>query len=86
MSGSEEVVVSLAKGRWEVIAMQLRTMHSGTECRNRWANHLRPSLKQSEAGNAESWTQDEDQRLCEIAQTRGKREVAHFDLCPFLCV
>lgn len=71
--------MSFDKRKWDTIAMQLRHAHSGPECRTRWANHLRPSIKQSEqSGSAEQWTSEEDERLRGAAEARGEREVAFF--------
>nr|XP_054595539.1 uncharacterized protein LOC107383431 isoform X2 [Nothobranchius furzeri] len=52
--------------RWSLIAKQLFT-RNGKQCRERWHNHLDPTVKKS------SWTVEEDQILCQAHRLLGNR-------------
>ena len=52
--------------RWSVIASQLPG-RVGKQCRERWHNHLCPSV------NKEEWTEEEDQLIMELVQQMGTK-------------
>ena len=51
--------------RWSEVASKLLGLRTGKQCRERWYNHLHPSLKKS------PWTEDEDERLIELQKSLG---------------
>ena len=52
--------------RWSVIAAQLYG-RVGKQCRERWHNHLCPSV------NKEEWTEEEDRMIMELVQQMGTK-------------
>ncbi|XP_077956210.1 uncharacterized protein LOC120816369 isoform X2 [Gasterosteus aculeatus] len=52
--------------RWSLIAKHLHT-RNGKQCRERWHNHLNPTVKKS------GWTLEEDLTICEAHQLMGNR-------------
>lgn len=73
----DELLKGLIQGgskKWSEIAHRLNTdMHrgltvrSGKQCKERWNNHLNPSINRGE------WTLEEDIQLLELYQTHGNR-------------
>jgi len=60
------LVQKFSTNSWKTIScyMQERTPR---QCRERWRNYLEPSINRTE------WTQDEDQRLCDMVTIIGKK-------------
>lgn len=52
--------------RWSLIAKHLRS-RNGKQCRERWHNHLNPTVKKS------NWTLDEDAIICQAHRLLGNR-------------
>ncbi|XP_036940175.1 myb-related protein B-like isoform X4 [Acanthopagrus latus] len=52
--------------RWSLIAKHLRS-RNGKQCRERWHNHLNPTVKKS------NWTLDEDAVICQAHRLLGNR-------------
>jgi len=66
----DETVIRLVKvhgtKKWSLIARQLNG-RLGKQCRERWYNHLDPSINKGE------WTQEEDKKLVELHKELGNR-------------
>lgn len=52
--------------RWSIIAKYLQS-RNGKQCRERWHNHLNPTVKKSK------WTLDEDIMICQAHRQLGNR-------------
>ncbi|XP_037313033.2 transcriptional activator Myb-like isoform X1 [Pungitius pungitius] len=61
-----ELVQKYGVKRWSLIAKHLHT-RNGKQCRERWHNHLNPTVKKS------GWTLEEDLTICEAHQLMGNR-------------
>ncbi|XP_054483433.1 transcriptional activator Myb-like isoform X2 [Anoplopoma fimbria] len=61
-----ELVQKYGVKRWSLIAKHLRT-RNGKQCRERWHNHLNPTVKKS------GWTQEEDRVICQAHRLLGNR-------------
>ncbi|KAK9538289.1 hypothetical protein VZT92_003473 [Zoarces viviparus] len=61
-----KLVQTFGVKRWSLIAKQLLT-RNGKQCRERWHNHLNPTVKKS------SWTLEEDLTICQVHQRLGNR-------------
>ncbi|KAM9718764.1 uncharacterized protein ACNS7B_019858 [Menidia menidia] len=61
-----ELVQKYGVKRWSLIAKHLHT-RNGKQCRERWHNHLNPSVKKS------SWTLEEDRIVCQAHRLLGNR-------------
>ena len=68
-----ELVNKYGAKKWSVIAQNLPG-RIGKQCRERWNNHLNPSIKR------EAWTQQEDLALIRAHQLYGNKwaEIAKF--------
>lgn len=62
----KECVLSSGARNWSAIAASLPG-RIGKQCRERWHNHLDPSIKK------EKWTQEEDQTILRMHQKIGNR-------------
>lgn len=51
--------------KWSDVSAKLIGLRTGKQCRERWFNHLHPSLKKS------PWTEEEDQILIDSQQMLG---------------
>lgn len=60
---------------WSIIAKHLRT-RTGKQCRERWHNHLDPTVKKS------SWTLCEDYVICQVHRRLGNRWAYMSKLLP----
>ncbi|XP_026005025.1 myb-related protein B-like isoform X4 [Astatotilapia calliptera] len=61
-----ELVQKYGVKRWSLVAKHLHT-RNGKQCRERWHNHLNPTVKKS------SWTLDEDRVICQAHRLLGNR-------------
>jgi myb proto-oncogene protein/myb-related protein len=66
-----EVVSAFGIQNWTLVSKELKkrfavTCRSGKQCRERWHNHLNPSVKKT------PWTSEEDQTLFKMYQKLGK--------------
>ncbi|XP_078029591.1 uncharacterized protein LOC117271582 [Epinephelus lanceolatus] len=61
-----ELVQKYGVKRWSLIAKHLRS-RNGKQCRERWHNHLNPTVKKS------SWTLEEDGVICQAHRLLGNR-------------
>ncbi|XP_011484599.2 uncharacterized protein LOC101171195 isoform X1 [Oryzias latipes] len=61
-----ELVQRYGTKRWSLIAKHLHT-RNGKQCRERWHNHLNPTVKKS------SWTLEEDRVVCQAHSLLGNR-------------
>nr|XP_020480924.1 transcriptional activator Myb-like [Monopterus albus] len=61
-----ELVHKYGMKRWSLIAKHLRS-RNGKQCRERWHNHLNPTVKKS------SWTLEEDCTICQAHRLMGNR-------------
>uniref|UniRef100_A0A3Q2ZFY7 V-myb avian myeloblastosis viral oncogene homolog-like 1 n=1 Tax=Kryptolebias marmoratus TaxID=37003 RepID=A0A3Q2ZFY7_KRYMA len=61
-----ELVQKHGMKRWSLIAKQLHT-RNGKQCRERWHNHLSPTVKKS------GWTLEEDRIVCQAHRLLGNR-------------
>ncbi|KAM6920655.1 uncharacterized protein PEZ65_012577 [Lycodopsis pacificus] len=61
-----KLVQTFGVKRWSLIAKQMLT-RNGKQCRERWHNHLNPTVKKS------SWTLAEDLTICQVQQLLGNR-------------
>ncbi|KAM4551895.1 myb-related protein A-like [Odontesthes bonariensis] len=61
-----ELVQKYGMKRWSLIAKHLHT-RNGKQCRERWHNHLNPTVKKS------SWTLEEDRIVCQAHRLLGNR-------------
>ncbi|XP_031734011.1 transcription factor MYB3R-2-like, partial [Anarrhichthys ocellatus] len=61
-----KLVQTFGVKRWSLIAKQLLT-RNGKQCRERWHNHLNPTVKKS------GWTLEEDLTICQVHQLLGNR-------------
>ncbi|XP_042339208.1 transcriptional activator Myb-like, partial [Plectropomus leopardus] len=61
-----ELVQKYGMKRWSLIAKHLLS-RNGKQCRERWHNHLNPTVKKS------SWTLDEDRVICQAHRLLGNR-------------
>ncbi|XP_013870107.1 myb-related protein B [Austrofundulus limnaeus] len=61
-----ELVQKHGMKRWSLIAKQLHT-RNGKQCRERWHNHLNPTVKKS------GWTLEEDRIVCQAHRLLGNR-------------
>lgn len=61
-----ELVNKYGVKHWSIIAKHLHS-RNGKQCRERWHNHLNPSVKKS------SWTQEEDLIICQAHRLLGNR-------------
>ncbi|XP_069575445.1 myb-related protein A-like [Brachyistius frenatus] len=61
-----ELVQKYGMKRWSLIAKHLHT-RNGKQCRERWHNHLNPSVKKS------GWTLEEDRIICQAHRLLGNR-------------
>ncbi|XP_075933581.1 uncharacterized protein LOC142933374 [Anarhichas minor] len=61
-----KLVQTFGMKRWSLIAKQLLT-RNGKQCRERWHNHLNPTVKKS------GWTLEEDLTICQVHQLLGNR-------------
>merc|ERR1719197_2359126 len=61
-----ELVEEYGPRRWSMIASHLEN-RVGKQCRERWHNHLCPSV------NKEDWTEEEDQLIMEQVQQVGTK-------------
>ncbi|XP_063317027.1 myb-related protein B-like [Pelmatolapia mariae] len=61
-----ELVQKYGVKRWSLVAKHLHT-RNGKQCRERWHNHLNPTVKKT------SWTLDEDRVICQAHRLLGNR-------------
>ncbi|XP_034038534.1 transcriptional activator Myb-like [Thalassophryne amazonica] len=61
-----ELVHRYGVKRWSVIAKHLQS-RNGKQCRERWHNHLDPSVNKS------SWTLEDDRIICQAQKAMGNR-------------
>ena len=57
----------LSVGRWADLARQMGTDRTGKQCRERWHNHLSPSVDKNE------WTEEEDRVIAEGVARMGPK-------------
>jgi len=62
--------------KWSVIATELGGGRLGKQCRERWYNHLDPSI------NRGSWTQEEDQKVVNMVSQLGTKWAKIAKLLP----
>ncbi|KAM7379885.1 hypothetical protein PAMP_005401 [Pampus punctatissimus] len=61
-----ELVLKFGMKRWSLIAKHLHS-RNGKQCRERWHNHLNPTVKKS------GWTLEEDRIICQAHRLLGNR-------------
>uniref|UniRef100_A0A673BQF1 V-myb avian myeloblastosis viral oncogene homolog-like 1 n=1 Tax=Sphaeramia orbicularis TaxID=375764 RepID=A0A673BQF1_9TELE len=61
-----ELVQRFGVKRWSIIAQHLHS-RNGKQCRERWHNHLNPTVKKSR------WTPEEDRIICHAHRMLGNR-------------
>ncbi|XP_029381012.1 transcriptional activator Myb-like isoform X2 [Echeneis naucrates] len=61
-----ELVHKYGMKRWSIIAKHLQS-RNGKQCRERWHNHLNPTVKKS------GWTLEEDHLICQAHRLLGNR-------------
>lgn len=67
-----KLVAQFGFNDWTQIAQKLKdtyniTKRTGKQCRERWYNHLNPSV------NKKPWTNDEEEQLFELHKVHGNR-------------